>query len=210
MGDYYELLEIKEGAEKKEIRRAFCRLAKKHHPDVSEGNGDFIRMVDAYRTLIDDKKRKEYNKRLRGASGSLLLPKDRIFYAVSLKDIALSPAVGVKNGGRCSSRRRNIGRMMKGYDVRVRLSCSELLRGAFVRIDVPAHVICPLCGGNRKSCSLCADRGHVTRAVPVTVEIPCGLKDGEVFRVSLREKKRKGYAYFVTDSLFVMVDLADR
>ena len=199
MDNFYNLLEIEAGAKKEEIRRAFCRLAKKYHPDVSSGSRDFVRVIDAYQTLIDDEKRKEYNEKLNKSVGRILLPKNRVSYAVSLKDIVLSPAVGV----------RNVGRIMKGYDVCVRLLSSELLRGAAVRIDVPAHVICPLCGGSRMSCTLCADRGHVTRAVPVTVEIPCGLKDGEVFRVSLRERRKQGYVYFITGELFVMVDLAD-
>ncbi len=204
MENLYELLEIEAGAKKKEIRRAFCRLAKKYHPDVSSGSRDFVRVIDAYQTLIDDEKRKEYNERLNKPPGRVLLPKNRVSYAVSLKDIALSPAVGIRNAGRHFTRR-----MLKGYDVCVRLSPSELLSGAAVRIDVPAHVICPLCGGNRMSCTLCADRGHVTRAVPVTVEIPYGLKDGEVFRISLRERRKQGYVYFVTGELFIMVDLAD-
>jgi molecular chaperone DnaJ len=204
MDNFYELLEIEAGAEKKEIRRAFCRLAKKYHPDVSSGSRDFVRVIDAYRTLTDDEKRKEYNEKLNKSPERVLLPKKRVSYAISLKDIALSPTVSVRNAGRHSVRR-----MMKGYDVCVHLSPSELLRGAAVRIDVPAHVICPLCGGSRMSCTLCADRGHVTRAVPVTVEIPYGLKDWEVFRVSLRERRKRGYVYFVTGELFVMVDLAN-
>jgi DnaJ-class molecular chaperone len=219
MDNYYKLLEIEKGAKKEEIRRAFCRLAKKYHPDVSAGNGDFVRMIDAYRTLMDDEKRKKYNDKFTESPGRILLPKNRISYAVSLKDIAQPPAACMRktvhcHGGRTFSGRRTVyrryaGRMVKGYDVCVSLSSSELLRGAAVRIDVPAHVICPLCGGSRMSCTLCADRGHVTRAVPVIVEIPYDLKNKDVFRVSLREKKKRGYVYFITDKLFVMVDVTD-
>jgi len=208
MDNYYDLLEIEAGAKKEEIRRAFCRLAKKYHPDVSAGHSDFVRMIEAYRTLEDDETRRLYDEKLTLSLGRVLLPGNRVSYAVSLKDIAFSPAAGARNTVSRKTGRHFAGRAVKGYDVCVRLSPSELLRGAAIRIDVPAHVICPLCHGSRMSCTLCDDRGHVTRAVPVTVEIPCGLKNGEVFRVSLRERKMQGYVYFVTEDLFVMIDLA--
>jgi molecular chaperone DnaJ len=202
MDNYYELLEVDTGAEKEQIRKAFCRLAKRFHPDISHGRGDFIRILDAYKTLIDDEKRQRYDVALVENGGKNLLPKSRISYAVSLKDIALFQ---IYNGRRAL--RRAVNRSFKGYDVCVHLSSEELRRGASVQIDVPAHVVCPLCMGNRTSCSLCSDRGHITKAVPVTVEIPCTVGDGDVFRVPLREIKREGYVFFIMKELFVMVDL---
>lgn len=202
MDNYYKLLEIDAGAEKAEIRRAFYRLAKKLHPDVSNDQRGFIRILEAYKTLIDDTKRRHYNVALGETGRRVTLPEGRVSYAVSLRDIALLGMYTRRNG-----KRRTGNRSLKGYDVCVRLSYEELLRGASVQVAVPAHVVCPLCRGNRKSCSLCSDRGHITKAVSVTVAIPDTVEDGEVFSVPLREVKRKGYVFFVMKELLVMVDL---
>ena len=56
MKSYYEILDLEEGAPKEEIRRAFCRLAKKFHPDISKDHKRFLQILGAYKTLIDDRK----------------------------------------------------------------------------------------------------------------------------------------------------------
>ena len=202
MEDYYKLLDIDSGAEKEEIRRAFRRLAKKFHPDISHNQRDFIKILDAYETLIDDAKRRRYNGMLCRSEERIILPKSRVSYAMSLLDIAMFRAYNHRN-----RRGRRQNRSLKGYDVRVRLSPRELSHGAAVQIDVPAHVVCPLCRGNRMRCSLCSDRGQITKAVSVNVDIPRSLEDGSVFRVPLREMKRRGYAFFISKEIYVMVDL---
>jgi molecular chaperone DnaJ len=202
MDNYYEILDVDAAAEKEEIRKAFRRLAKMYHPDVSRDQCDFIRILDAYKTLIDDMKRRRYNLKLGGAAPSAVLPKSRVSYAVSLKDVALFRTLGPK-----TTVRKKGKRTLSGYDVCVRLSFKELLSGSAVRIDVPAHVVCPICGGSRKSCSFCQDRGHITKAIPVTFGLPKHLQDGDVFRVPLRGIKQKVYAFFTVSELLVRVEL---
>ena len=36
--DYYEALGVKKGASQSDIKRAFRKLARKHHPDVNPGD----------------------------------------------------------------------------------------------------------------------------------------------------------------------------
>lgn len=60
--DYYEVLGLKKGATKEEVKKAFHKLAHKYHPDKSNGDGDkFKEVSEAYSILSDDKKRAEYD-----------------------------------------------------------------------------------------------------------------------------------------------------
>ncbi|WP_100550991.1 DnaJ C-terminal domain-containing protein [Caedibacter taeniospiralis] len=63
--DYYSVLGIAKAATDAEIKKAYRRLAKKYHPDVStEANAEekFKEVQDAYEVLKDDKKRKLYDQ----------------------------------------------------------------------------------------------------------------------------------------------------
>ena len=63
--DYYKILGVPEGASAEEIRKAFRRLAKKHHPDVNPGDkaaeSRFKEANEAHEVLSDRKKREEYD-----------------------------------------------------------------------------------------------------------------------------------------------------
>ncbi|XP_055388596.1 J domain-containing protein DDB_G0295729-like [Condylostylus longicornis] len=65
---YYEELEVSTDASKVEIRRAFLRLAKLHHPDTAmeSDRGKFQKLQVAYDVLSDDVKRREYDWKSRG------------------------------------------------------------------------------------------------------------------------------------------------
>ncbi len=60
--DYYNLLGIDKSASKDEIKKAFYKLAAKYHPDKKGGDeAKFKEINEAYQTLSDEKKRKEYD-----------------------------------------------------------------------------------------------------------------------------------------------------
>ena len=62
--DYYEILGLKKGASKEEIKKAFKKLAKKYHPDISkEENAQekFKEINEAVEVLLNDEKRKMYD-----------------------------------------------------------------------------------------------------------------------------------------------------
>ena len=60
--DYYGVLGVDKGASKDDIKKAFYKLAAKYHPDKKGGDeAKFKEINEAYQTLSDDRKRKEYD-----------------------------------------------------------------------------------------------------------------------------------------------------
>lgn len=62
--NYYDILGLKRSATNDEIRRAFRKLAAKYHPDRGGDEQKFKEISEAYTTLADEKKRKEYDQML--------------------------------------------------------------------------------------------------------------------------------------------------
>ena len=64
--DYYETLGVPKTASKEEIRKAFRKLAREHHPDVAKdkktAEAKFKDINEAYEVLGDDDKRRKYDE----------------------------------------------------------------------------------------------------------------------------------------------------
>ena len=63
--DYYEVLGVEKDADSKSIKKAFRKLSRKYHPDVSKdpkANEKFSKISEAYEVLFDEKKRKIYDR----------------------------------------------------------------------------------------------------------------------------------------------------
>jgi molecular chaperone DnaJ len=64
--DYYNILGIKKDAKADEIKKAYRRLARKHHPDVNPNDkaseDKFKEVQEAYDILSDEKKRKVFDR----------------------------------------------------------------------------------------------------------------------------------------------------
>jgi molecular chaperone DnaJ len=172
--DYYELLGVGRDASESDIKRAFRRLARELHPDVSqEPDADerFREVVEAYEVLSKRETRDLYDRYghagLRGGGfqpghvdfGSLA----DLFSAFFGDDVLFGDRV---RGGRA-----------RGADLAaaVEIDLVEAARGVTREVRLEAAVTCTRCGGNGAepdteitTCPTCDGTGrlqHVTRSV---------------------------------------------
>ena len=61
---YYDVLGVKRDASDDEIKKAFRKLAAKYHPDAGGDEAKFKEVSEAYTTLSDPQKRREYDQLL--------------------------------------------------------------------------------------------------------------------------------------------------
>lgn len=72
--DYYDILGVSRNASEDEIRTAYRKLARQHHPDVNkspDASKRFAEITEAYDVLSDAEKRRQYDRfgRVDGAAG---------------------------------------------------------------------------------------------------------------------------------------------
>ena len=64
--DYYEMLGVQRGADEKELKSAFRKLAMQYHPDRNPGDAEaerkFKEIGEAYECLKDPQKRAAYDR----------------------------------------------------------------------------------------------------------------------------------------------------
>lgn len=63
--DYYDILGVPKDATERQIKKAFHKLALKYHPDRNkspDAEAKFREIAEAYETLSDDKRRREYDQ----------------------------------------------------------------------------------------------------------------------------------------------------
>jgi len=79
MPNYYEILGLQPSATAEEIKQAYRRLARQHHPDHNHDDPEgaekqFQIVQEAYEILIDPRKRQQYDRQQSGASTGFALP----------------------------------------------------------------------------------------------------------------------------------------
>jgi curved DNA-binding protein len=64
--DYYKTLGVERNATEAEIKKAYRKLARQHHPDINPGNqaaeNKFKEITEAYEVLSDKEKREKYDR----------------------------------------------------------------------------------------------------------------------------------------------------
>jgi molecular chaperone DnaJ len=184
--DLYEVLGVERDASSEDIRRAYRKLAREHHPDVNEdarAEERFKEIAGAYEILSDPEKRQRYDAY--GQSGG---PQGQGFTDIQdIFDLFFSGGFGGARGGRGPR-----SRVRRGEDLGVRISLSfrDAMFGIRRELEVERLVTCSRCAGNGAepgtapvACRTCNGAGEVQslrRSVFGTVmtSTPCGTCGG--------------------------------
>ena len=167
--DYYEVLGVDKSASQDEIKRAFRKLAKKYHPDVSkEENAEekFKEAQEAYAVLSDEAKRAQYDQYGHAAFDQMNGGAGFDFSGFDFSDI-FDGLFGSGFGGFSSFGRRNTNGARSGADklMRISITFEEAVFGCKKEINIDVNEECHECHGKggkgEKKCSTCHGKGIV-------------------------------------------------
>ncbi len=169
--DYYEILGIHKNANETEIKKAYRRLAMKHHPDKNpenhhEASEKFKEATEAYEVLSDPQKRAAYDQYgFAGVEGMGGFGPGGFGGRGDFSDI-FGDIFGDFFGGAAGHGRAHVSR---GADLRYNMTISfeDAAFGKESEIRIPKTETCPTCGGtgskpgtHPKTCSACRGTGQ--------------------------------------------------
>ncbi|WP_445397337.1 molecular chaperone DnaJ [Zobellella sp. An-6] len=180
--DYYEVLGVAKGADEREIKKAYKRLAMKYHPDRNKEDADagdkFKEATEAYEVLTDAQKRAAYDQ-----FGHAGVDGQQGGHGFGGGGADFSDIFGDVFGDIFGGGQRRQQRAARGADLRynMELTLEEAVRGVTKEIKVPTLVGCDVCDGSgakpgtqAKTCPTCHGHGQVQmRQGFFTVQQPC-------------------------------------
>jgi molecular chaperone DnaJ len=175
--DYYEILGVAKNASEDDIKKAYRKLAMKHHPDRNQGDGakkaeeQFKEAKEAYEMLSDAQKRAAYDQYGHAGvdpnmgAGRGAGPEGFGGFAEAFGDI-----FGDIFGGQGAGRRGGGQQVYRGSDLSyaMEITLEEAARGKETQIRIPSWENCETCGGSgakpgtsAKTCGSCGGSGTV-------------------------------------------------
>lgn len=176
--DYYQVLGVGKNATQKEIKNAYRKLAREHHPDVASqdkaAEERFKEVAEAYDILGKSAKRSEYDRQrdLFAAGGG---PWSAGGWTTGGRQDVYSDAqsgFGSIFEDLFQSRPTSEAANARGEDLyyTLTLGFKEALAGSAKRIKVSRQSACPVCGGKgakpgtgTATCDMCGGRGVVAQ-----------------------------------------------
>jgi molecular chaperone DnaJ len=171
--DYYETLGVPKSATADEIKKAYRRLARKHHPDAGGSEEKFKEIGEAYEVLSDPEKRSQYDQfgayfggnaptgggpggpgGAGGAGWPGSAPGGYTYTNVDMGDLGDlfgdMFAGGGPGAGRAAGAATQPSSAQRGRDLtyEVSLSFDEALTGVSTKVDVQRTERCPTCHGS--------------------------------------------------------------
>ncbi len=203
--DYYQILGVSRNASEKEIKQAYRRLARKHHPDLNPGDKSaearFKGINAAYEVLSNPEKRKKYDQfgdqweyaeqfakaggreGVRwdfGKGGTTFEYGDRSGFGDIFSSLFGDAGIG-------SRMRRG---PQRGQDIEspIEVSLEEAYHGSARVIQLETEEPCTACGGTGKVgnrvCTICNGAGGKVIPKRLEVKIPAGVRDGSRIRIA--------------------------
>ncbi len=179
--DFYEVLGISKDASADEIKKAFRKLAVKHHPDKEGGDeAKFKEASEAYEVLKDTTKRQRYDQfghaGVGGASGGAGGDPFQGFGGgaqgmhFDFGDGGLGDIFGSFFGGGGGGQQRRSEDMGRDVQTEITLSFEEAVFGIEKTVHLTMNDVCSHCKGSRaepghdlKTCEVCKGSGQVVQ-----------------------------------------------
>ncbi|AKX34394.1 molecular chaperone DnaJ [Spiroplasma litorale] len=183
--DYYEVLGVPKNATEDDIKKAYRKLAKKYHPDISkeaDAEEKFKEATEAAEVLLDDKKRKAYDQfghdGLSGFGSSFsgfgsgfsdffsnMGGGGNDFFSDIFSSFFGGGGSGFSSGSRSSNSHSS---RAKDIILEINLSISELLNGVDKEVNLDLVCECEKCNGigaasksDITTCDVCKGQGVV-------------------------------------------------
>ncbi|MDR3565947.1 MAG: DnaJ C-terminal domain-containing protein [Negativicutes bacterium] len=231
--DYYEVLKVSKGASEKEIKQAYRKLARQHHPDLHQGEAKtgaeekFKLINEAYEVLGDADKRAKYDRlgmnwrtgdefsagpahsggQTYSYQGAADFDPDSFGFSDFFSSIfGQEFARSRQEGGR--TRRASY----KGEDVdaEISLTVDELIHGSEKELSLSSPSLCAACAGQRFTqrgvCQSCRGTGVTDETKTIKVKIPAGLVPGGSLR--LKGLGGKGHGDGPAGDLYLLIRVA--
>lgn len=228
--DYYSTLGVPRTASEAEIKKAFRKLAREHHPDVAKdkkrAEEKFKAANEAYEVLGDPAKRKRYDElgpnwkqgagfnpdsgwgnfgnARGGATGQ-----EFQFDGTGFSDFFES-VFGDRRSGRSGRSRET--RSERGADIEgdILVTLEEAMRGSLRSVNVSHAVKCSGCDGSgrrgQRICAACSGEGRTNTSETYQVKVPPGVVAGQ--RLRLAGRGEAGTRGGTSGDLFLRVRLA--
>lgn len=200
MKDYYYILGLKKGADAFKIKKAYRSIVKKSHPDVDhtpDSSERFKEIQEAYNTLRDEIKRKEYDRELDKKQSANTVPvniikrdTDKGFYEANVAD-SLFPGVTSEVENYLFHFTRGNEYVIDDLYLEIILTPEESLQGGKFQLTIPVTVRCPRAAGTIVGCScfcpICKGQGVIRFKRELELTIPKRIAHNSFIKRSLED-----------------------